>query len=126
MRLTADQMQSRPSFFSVIPDPRRRQGPRHRLSTVLSLAAGAILCGMPGYHAISDWALSLGQKARKRFGCRWEKGRYVVPSEYVIRDVLIRVKPADLDRALRRWNELYAQEDRALAIDGKNHVQRSR
>jgi hypothetical protein len=35
----------------------------------------------------------------------------MVPSEYVIRDVLIRVKPADLDRALRRWNELYAQED---------------
>jgi hypothetical protein len=42
-----------------------------------------------------------------------------VPSEYVIRDVLIRVQPADLDRALRRWNELYAGEDESLAIDGK-------
>jgi Domain of unknown function (DUF4338)/DDE_Tnp_1-associated len=119
MTLTAAQMQSLPAFFAEIPDPRRAQGRRHRLRTVLAIAAGAVLCGMRGYHAIADWAQSLGQKARKRFGCRWENGRYGVPSEYVIRDVLIRVKPADLDRALRRWNGLYAQEDQTLAIDGK-------
>ena len=47
---------------------------------------------------------SLGPKARERFGCRREKGRYVVPSESIIRNVLIRVDPAHLDRALRRWN----------------------
>jgi hypothetical protein len=112
-------MQSLPSFFSEIPDPRRAQGRRHRLRTVLALAAGAVLCGMRGYRAISDWAKSLGQQARQRFGCRREAGRYVVPSQYVIRDVLIRVEPAHLDRALRRWNELYAGEDESLAIDGK-------
>jgi hypothetical protein len=117
--LTAAQMQSLPSFFREIPDPRRAQGRRHPLSTVLGLAAGAVLCGMRGYRAISDWAQSLGQKARERFGCRREKGRYVVPSEYVIRNVLIRVEPAPLDRALRRWNEVYAGEDESLAIDGK-------
>jgi hypothetical protein len=89
------------------------------LSTVLGIAAGAVLCGMRGYKAISDWAQSLGQKARERFGCRREKGRYVVPSESIIRNVLIRVEPAPLDRALRRWNELYAREDESLAIDGK-------
>ncbi len=117
--LTAAQMQSLPSFFAEIPDPRRAQGKRHRLSTVLGIAAGAVLCGMRGYTAMADWAKSLGQKARWRFGCRWEKGRYVVPSEFVIRDVLIRVEPAHLDRALRRWNGLYAGEDESLAIDGK-------
>jgi len=117
--LNAAQMQSLPSFFSEIPDPRRAQGRRHRLPTVLGLAAGAILCGMRGYRAISDWAQSLGQKSRERFGCRREEGRYVVPSEYVIRDVLIRVEPAHLDRALRCWNAVYAGEDESLAIDGK-------
>lgn len=117
--LTAAQTQSLPSFFAGIPDPRRTQGRRHRLPTVLAIAAGAVLCGMRGYRAISDWAQSLGQKARRRFGCRREKGQYVVPSEYVIRNVLIRVQPADLDRALRRWNEAYAGEDESLAIDGK-------
>ena len=117
--LSADQMQSLPAFFREIPDPRRAQGRRHRLSTVLGIAAGAILCGMRGYQAISDWANSLGQKARERFGCRREGGRYVVPSLSIIRDVLIRVDPTHLDRALQRWNEVYAEKDEGLAIDGK-------
>lgn len=117
--LNADQMQSLPTFFKSIPDPRRSQGRRHRLKTVLAIAAGAVLCGMRGYKAISDWADSLSQKARERFDCRREKGRYVVPSESIIRDVLIRVDPKDLDRALQRWNEVYAGEDESLAIDGK-------
>ena len=112
--LNADQMQSLPAFFKGLPDPRRAQGRRHRLSTVLAIAAGAVLCGMRGYKAISDWANSLSQKARERFGCRREEGRYVVPSESIIRDVLIRVDPLHLDRALQRWNEVYAEETRVL------------
>jgi hypothetical protein len=119
MKLTAEQMRSLPSFFSQIPDPRRVQGRRHRLAAVLGIAAGAVLCGMRGYKAISEWAQSLGQKSRERFGCRREQGRYVVPSHSVLRDVLIRVTPADLDRALQRWNEQYAGGDETLAVDGK-------
>jgi hypothetical protein len=117
--LKAEQMQSLPYFFANIPDPRRRQGRRHRLSTVLAIAAGAILCGMRGYQAISDWANSLGQKARERFRCRFENGRCVVPSLSVIRDVLIRVDPVHLDHALKRWNQIYGGQDESLAIDGK-------
>jgi hypothetical protein len=117
--LTAKHMQSLPAFFKGIPDPRRAQGRRHRLNTVLAIAAGAVLCGMRGYKAISDWADSLGQKALERFGCRRQGNRYIAPSESIIRDVLIRVAPEDLDRALQRWNEAYACNDDSLAIDGK-------
>jgi hypothetical protein len=75
---------------------------------------------MRGYQAISDWAQSLGPKARERFNCRREKGSYVVPSNSVIREVLIRVDPVELDRALQRWNQAYGgNNDQALAIDGK-------
>jgi hypothetical protein len=117
--LSAQQMQSLPKFFADIPDPRRSQGMRHRLSTVLAIAAGATLCGMRGYLAISDWANSLGQKARERFGCRYMKRRYIVPSLSIIREVLIRVDPMHLDQALQRWNQAYAVQDESLAIDGK-------
>jgi hypothetical protein len=48
-----------------------------------------------------------------------ENGRCVVPSEYVIRDVLIRVDPSHLDWALQKWNETYGKKDESLAIDGK-------
>jgi hypothetical protein len=112
-------MRSLPQFFRNIPDPRRVQGRRHRLQTALAIAAGAVLCGMRGYKAIEDRANSLGQKARERFRCRMENGRCIVPSEYVIRNVLIHVDPLHLDRALQRWNEAYGEQDKSLAIDGK-------
>ncbi len=117
--LKAEHMYLLPNFFVDIPDPRRPQGRRHPLPIVLAIAAGATLCGMRGYKAISDWAKSLGPKARERFGCRREHGRRVVPSEYVIRDVLVRVDPVALDRALQRWNEVHGEADESLAIDGK-------
>jgi hypothetical protein len=117
--LSAQQMQSLPSFFADIPDPRRAQGRRHRLVTVLAIAAGASLCGMRGYRAIADWAKSLGQKARRRFGCRYVDGRYLVPSGYIIRDLLIRVDPTHVDRALQRWNEAHGVKDESLSMDGK-------
>ena len=89
------------------------------LKHVLALAAGAILCGMEGYKAIAGWANDLGIKARERFGCRIDNRVRIVPSESTIRDILIRVDPVALDRALARWNADYGQQDQSLAIDGK-------
>ena len=97
MMLSAQQMRSLPDFFLDIPDPRRAQGRRHSLPTVLAIACGAILCGMRGYKAIADWAQSLGPKAREIFRCRRVNGRLLVPSESIIRDVMIRVDPTELD-----------------------------
>jgi hypothetical protein len=74
---------------------------------------------MRGYKAIADWADGLGQAARQRFGCRRENGRYVVPSEFVIRDCLVRIEPGALDQALNVWNQAWATRDEALAMDGK-------
>jgi len=117
--LNAEQMRLLPHCFATISDPRRKHGIRHRLPVVLGIAAGATLCGMRSYKAISDWADALGQKARERFGCRRENGRYVVPSEFVIRDCLVRIAPDTLDQALKTWNQAWGMHDTALAMDGK-------
>lgn len=117
--MTAEHMRSLPHFFNDIPDPRREQGRRHSLSCILALAAGAVLCGMEGYKAISEWADDLGQKARARFRCRLRKGYYSVPSRTTFRETLIRVSPEALEQALQGWNEQFAEEDEGLAIDGK-------
>ncbi len=119
LMLNADQMRALPQCFAMIPDPRRAQGRRHRLPVVLGIAAAATLCGMQGYKAMSNWATALGQKARERFGCRREKRQYVVPSEFVIRDCLVRVGPEALDHALNTWNQAWESHDSALSIDGK-------
>lgn len=119
MKITRAQIRSLPNFFKEITDPRRQQGLRHRLPTVLAIVAGAILCGMRSYESIYDWADSLTQKAREHFGCRYQKGHHEVPSLSIIRDVLVRVDPIELDAAFRRWNDTYGQDDSSLAIDGK-------
>ncbi len=69
MKLTADQMRSLPVFFKQINDPRRAQGRQHSVHVVLAIAAAAVLCGMRGYKAISDWTKALSPTARVRFGC---------------------------------------------------------
>lgn len=119
MMVLADQMRALPDFFKGIPDPRRAAGRRHKLSTVLALTAGAVLSGMRSYKSIKQWIDSLGQRGLERFGCRYSKGQFIAPGGTIIRDCLMRVDPAELDRALRAWNEAYAQEDQSLAIDGK-------
>ena len=119
MMLSAEHMRSLPAFFADIPDPRRAQGRRHPLPAVLAIATAAVLCGARGYKAISEWADDLGQKARGRFRCRYRNGRYEVPGRTLIRDVLTRVDPVLLDRALQGWNAQYGAADEGLAIDGK-------
>lgn len=117
--LTANEMRTLPEFFIDIPDPRRKQGRRHTLPTILAIAAGAVLCGMEGYKAIGGWAQDLGTKARMRFGCRRQKGFYPVPSRTTFREVLIRIDPDELDRSLQDWSAQFAEEDEGLAVDGK-------
>jgi hypothetical protein len=119
MKLTAEQMRSLPEFFRPVTDPRRAQGRRHPIDVVLAIAAAAVLCGMRGYKAISDWTQALGPQTRARFRCRYRNGKYIVPSESIFRDVLIRVDPVELDQALQGWNAQHGIVDESLAIDGK-------
>jgi hypothetical protein len=117
--LSAEHMRVLPDFFADSQDPRRGQGRLHPLPVVLAIATAATLCGMRGYQAMGAWAADLGQKARARLRCRYRNQRYQVPSRTVIREVLTRVDPEQLDRALQAWNAVYAASDEALAIDGK-------
>jgi hypothetical protein len=121
MTLTAQQMRALPDCFGSVSDPRSAQGRRHPIRAVLAIAAAATLCGMRGYKAMAQWAQGLGQKGAQRIGCRRnpDTRQYLIPSVNVIRDVLMRVDPEQLDRALAAWNELWSPRDRSLAIDGK-------
>jgi hypothetical protein len=119
MTLSAEHMQSLPAYFKPMTDPRRAQGRRHPLPAVLAIATAAVLCGARGYKAIGDWAQALSQRALARFRCRYRDGKYLAPSESILRDVLIRVNPVELDQAFQRWNAHHGALDESLAIDGK-------
>jgi len=119
MKLSANKMKSLPDFFEGIKDPRRSQGRIYRIESVLAIATAAILCGAVGYKAIHEWAKALSPVARSRFQCRFKNKKYLIPSVTTIRDVLVRMEPDELDRALQGWNEQHATQDESLAIDGK-------
>jgi hypothetical protein len=121
MKLTAKQMVGLPEVFKRIRDPRRGEGRRHQLPTVLSISTAAVLGGAKGFKGISDWAKNLGQKARERLNCRYDKkGRqFIVPSESTIRNVLIRVDADEVDKRLGHWILRQADTNSPIAIDGK-------
>jgi hypothetical protein len=117
--LTAGQLRALPQFFQDIPDPRRVAGRRHPLSNVLAIAAGAYLCGARGYKAMGAWAEQLTQSARQGLRCRCERNHYRVPSESIIRDVLLRVDQQHLERALECWNTRFAISDASLRLQSQ-------
>jgi hypothetical protein len=68
---------------------------------------------MRGYLAISDWANSLETKSSGALRLPISKKTLcIVPSLSIIRDVLIRVDPVYLDRALKNWNQVYGSTGR--------------
>jgi hypothetical protein len=117
--LTAEQMCTLPGYFADISDHRQAKGRRHPLRAVLALAAAATLAGARGYREMAEFAADLSQTIRRRLGCRFDKGKYLVPSMTVIWDCLVSVDPVQLDRSLQRWNADHGREDSCLAIDGK-------
>jgi hypothetical protein len=119
MKLSAEHMKALPAFFRPVPDPRRTQGRRHPLASVLAIATAAVLCGARGYKAIAQWAQALSPQALARFRCRYRNGHYQRPSASIIRDLLIRVDPKALDHALQQWSAHYGVCDQSLAIDAK-------
>ena len=113
--LSKEQMTSMPEFFRDVDDPRRAAGRRHTLPSVLSLALAATLSGARGYKAISEWVNDLSPKVLAHFGVRFRNRTRIPPSRTVIRDVLVRVDPRQLDDALRAWTAANGGTDSALA-----------
>ena len=103
MTLSKEQMMSMPAFFTDVDDPRRREGRRHTLPSVLGLALAATLAGARGYKAISEWVKDLSPRIPAHFGVRVRNGTRIPPSRTGIRDVLVRVDPQQLGDALRAW-----------------------
>lgn len=119
LMLSAAQLRALPSFFQDVPDPRRVAGRRHTLSSVLTVAAGAYLCGARSYQSMSAWAQRLTQSARQGIRCRCQRNHYLVPDVTVIREVLKRVDRGHLQRALECWNARFGMDDPGLILHAR-------
>ncbi|MBM3884111.1 MAG: ISAs1 family transposase [Verrucomicrobia bacterium] len=104
-----------------LPDTRKPRGVRHRLSAVLTIAVGAVLCGAKAYTALAEYALSLSQDQLKRLGARYNRRtkRFEPPSEPTLRRVLQSANAEAIDQMLGQWLLGSTDLQDPVAVDGK-------
>ncbi|MEV6913323.1 ISAs1 family transposase [Amycolatopsis sp. NPDC051071] len=115
--------------LALVPDPRQRRGVRHRLGSVLLIAAAAVCAGARSFAAIGEWAADAPQQVLARLAARRDPGggRYMPPGESTVRRVLQRVDAEAVDAAICAWLQerlarMPAATDgsaEAIAVDGK-------
>ena len=105
--------------LSVLPDPRRRQGVRYPLRSVVVIALMAMICGSDDAEAMELWGIANG---------RWLAGFLELPHGTPSQDVFFlsvfaALDPAAFGAVLRSWAALLAArlpvESKHIAVDGK-------
>ncbi|RJQ89696.1 ISAs1 family transposase [Amycolatopsis panacis] len=104
-----------------MPDPRCRRGRRHAITTILLIAAAAVLTGARSFTAIGEWAADLPQHLLAALGARRDRQRgvYCAPGEATLRRVLGLVDGDALDCAIGAWLASQDNSVRTIAVDGK-------
>ena len=100
-----------------VRDPRGRQGNRHLLTSILSIAVLGCLCGCDDAEALEDWALKEESWLTKYLELRWG-----VPSQDTFLRVLAMIDAGQFRLASSRWMRFAfpkAAADGQIAIDGK-------
>ena len=110
-----------PKVFAQVKDPRRKQGQRFTLTSVLLLALAAILSNHVSELAIAEWGAGQSEEVKKALG--FEKG--VTPHQTTIQRIFRKLNAEELEAAFRDvFLQIFEQnkEERgacAVAIDGK-------
>jgi DDE_Tnp_1-associated len=115
-----------------VPDPRRRRGVRHSLSSVLAAAIAAVMAGVQSFTAIGERVADAPPHVLARLGIRRDPlpRRFEPPDEATIRRVLESVDAGVLDNQVGAWLSARVHAARpqtgprsrrraALAVDGK-------
>lgn len=103
--------------MAEVSDPRGRQGKRHLLTSVLSIAVLGCLCGCDDAEALQDWAEKEEDWLEDFLELRWG-----VPSQDTFLRVLAMIDPREFRWAFMRWAQRAfprSFEGGHIAIDGK-------
>jgi predicted transposase YbfD/YdcC len=107
--------------FAQVKDPRRKQGQRFTLTSMLLLALAAMLSNHVSELAIAQWGAVQSDEIKKALG--FQKG--VTPHQTTIQRFFRKVSAEEIEAAFRRMFLPLFEQDKekrgacALAIDGK-------
>src|SRR5690554_6125854 len=85
--------------FASIPDPRSKQGRRHPLAAIFTLATAAMLSGARSLYAIFQWGRLQSSEVVQSLGFTHEK----TPSVATLHRVFSRLDIKAFEDALRGW-----------------------
>ena len=110
--------------FAQVTEFRQGQGKRHRIPTVLAIAACAKMAGViGGYAGIASYARNLTRPQRRALHCWYNQrsGQYEVPSESCFVRVLQGISALEVEALTLAWQDevLGPNADPLVAIDGK-------
>lgn len=107
--------------LAEVVDPRKPRGIRHRLVSILALAAAAVVAGARSYVAAGQWASHAPAGVLGALAVRVHPrtGAFVVPSESTIRRILQACDGDQLDAVLGAWLYPRLPTEQVLTVDGK-------
>jgi predicted transposase YbfD/YdcC len=102
--------------FAALPDPRRAQGKRHRLSDMIVIAVCAVICCADSWSDVADF----GNAKRKWFETFLDLP-HGIPCTDTFERVFARLDPDAFERCFMGWTEALVGSSRGklVAIDGK-------
>lgn len=108
------------AYLAQIPDPRGRQGRRHRLEAMLASIVCALLQGSRGYVAIAQWVHCQEVSLWHALGYQRRP-----PQRNAFRKLLMALNPDHLEQAIRQWmihclGMPSGDELQPVAMDGKS------
>ena len=104
------------AHFADLPDPRRAQGKRHKLSDMIVIAVCAVICCADSWADVADF----GEAKRKWFQTFLDLP-HGIPCADTFQRVFARLDPEAFERCFMNWSEALAGSSRGklVAIDGK-------
>lgn len=102
--------------FADLPDPRRAQGRRHRLSDMIVIAVCAVICCADGWADVADFG-----RAKLKWFETFLDLPHGIPSQDTFERVFARLDPDAFEHCFMSWTEALAGSSRGklVAIDGK-------
>lgn len=109
-------MNSIQEHFADLPDPRRTQGKRHKLSDMIVIAICAVICCADSWADVADF----GNAKRKWFET-FLNLPHGIPCQDTFERVFARLNPDAFERCFMNWTAALAGSSggKLLAIDGK-------
>jgi predicted transposase YbfD/YdcC len=102
--------------FADLPDPRRAQGKRHRLSDMIVIAVCAVICCADGWADVADFG-----RAKLKWFQTFLDLPHGIPCQDTFERVFARLDPDGFERCFMSWTAALAGSSRGklVALDGK-------